>query len=351
LDGLRALAVSLVLLSHLCGADLLPESCRVFLSRFGDLGNLGVRIFFVISGFLITTLLLTERAATGRISLKNFYLRRLIRIFPAAYTYITVIGILGLIGLVSFSRTDFLSACTYTTNMFPLHKFPLAHLWTLAVEEQFYLLWPLALCLAGKRGGVLIAAGMFLIGLSSRYVALWLPDNDLFSFRSFLANADALACGCLLAGLRGRLDRWKLYTRIRRSWLYFLILVLVATHKKFGLSLGRPLDISVLNVCIVLGLDWCVCNSDKFVGRALNWRPVAFVGVLSYSLYLWQQVFLTSASFYPINVFPVNLLLTFLLAALSYYCVERQFFKLRHRLAVSALTPDGRAGAPGIPHE
>ena len=303
------------------------------------LGHFGVRIFFVLSGFLITSLLMAERSAIGRISLKNFYLRRVIRIFPAAYVFILIIGAISLTGLLQVSRADFLAACSYTMNYLQPHGWNLGHLWSLAVEEQFYLLWPAALCLVGPRRGLLVAGIFFLIGPCSRYAALcWAPDNIWISSASFLGNADSLASGCLLAGLWPRLGASKRYRGFRQSWAFLTVPLLVAGCCLWGGELFRPLAIALLNVCIALCIDWCIWNRSTVIGRVLNWGPVAFVGVLSYSLYLWQQPLLSRDS-PPLNVFPLNLLLVLALAALSYFCVEKQFLKLRHRFAAKTSSP------------
>src|SRR5262245_12713722 len=102
LDGLRAVSISLVLLGHLAGTRHFFPAAAI--GRFGDIGNLGVRIFFVISGFLITHLALREHARTGAISLKAFYIRRFLRIFPAFYIFILTTGVLALAGMVQLDR-------------------------------------------------------------------------------------------------------------------------------------------------------------------------------------------------------------------------------------------------------
>ncbi len=333
LDGLRALSIALVLFCHLCGTRSFPVS-TYFLRGIADTGNLGVRIFFVISGFLITSLLLEERAITGRISLKNFYLRRVFRIFPAGYTYIAIIGLLGLLGFCQVTRADYLAACTYTLDFVQRHDWNLGHLWSLAVEEQFYLLWPFALCVAGKKHGLLVAGIFFLIGPLSRLAGHLAPDSLAFSSFSFFCNADALASGCLLAGLWGRLGRSVRYGRFRQSWAFLAIpllaVICVVWEERWP---GGSLADLLLNVCIALGIEWCVRRRTTIIGRVLNWRPIAFVGTLSYSLYLWQQLFIDRHLFDAVHSFPLNVMLAFALAALSFFCIERPFLRLRKRFS------------------
>ena len=141
LDGWRAVSISLLLLGHSVFTPGFPSFAKAFNSQ--GTGILGVRFFFVISGFLITWLLVGEREKTGSINLNHFYARRVLRIFPVNYVHLAVLGL-----LTAFRQpaSAWLANFTYTTNFFPT-GFPTSHLWSLAVEEQFYLLWPFLLCL------------------------------------------------------------------------------------------------------------------------------------------------------------------------------------------------------------
>ena len=147
LDGLRAISISLVLLGHL-------SRTRGFVSvdlGIGDYSHLGVVVFFVISGFLITRLMLLERARTGDVSLKRFYARRALRLFPAMYTYIACVCLLWVFGVLHLHARDIWHALTYTVNFLPDRAKPIGHLWSLSNEEQFYLLWPCTFILLGPR--------------------------------------------------------------------------------------------------------------------------------------------------------------------------------------------------------
>ena len=130
LDGLRAISILLVLVGHL-------EGTRNFAPRFsewlGDYANLGVRVFFVISGFLISRLLIDEYATTKTISLYNFYARRTLRIFPAFFAYIGVIALATFLGFIYVKGPDYAYALTYTMNYYPERGWYLGHLWSLSV--------------------------------------------------------------------------------------------------------------------------------------------------------------------------------------------------------------------------
>ncbi len=132
---MRAISITLVLLSHLAGTRyFLPASV---LAPLGDLGNFGVRIFFVISGFLVTSLLLAELAKTNRVSLKKFYIRRTLRIFPAFYVFILTLVIASRVGSLPLPPGDLIHALTYTMNYRLTDTWSVRHLWSLSVEEQF----------------------------------------------------------------------------------------------------------------------------------------------------------------------------------------------------------------------
>lgn len=177
LDGMRALAVLLVLRGHLQGAlgsVPLPQAWA-----FVPGGDFGVQVFFVISGFLITHLLVGEEERAGKIAWKAFIWRRTLRIWPALYFYIACISIFAFAtGAFALKPLNILAAGTFTLNVTPFNEaWQLGHMWSLAVEEQFYLLWPLALIVFGwRRAAMLAAAGVSLIFLFRIFVLLAAPN-------------------------------------------------------------------------------------------------------------------------------------------------------------------------------
>lgn len=146
LDGLRAISIVMVLVAHASGTRLFPVPASA--GNLLGLGEFGVHVFFVISGFLITGLLLDELARTNRVDLRRFYLRRALRIFPPYYTYLAVVFLLALAGALQLAPRDMAHGLTYTSNYYPARSWFLGHTWSLSVEEQFYLLWPAVLMLA-----------------------------------------------------------------------------------------------------------------------------------------------------------------------------------------------------------
>jgi peptidoglycan/LPS O-acetylase OafA/YrhL len=330
LDGLRALSILMVLLGHLSGTRGFQ---RIDLG-IGNYAHLGVTVFFVISGFLITSLLISEQAATGRISLRLFYLRRTLRIFPASYTYLIVLCALCALGIITVRRVNLICAFTYTMNYLPSHAWQVGHLWSLSVEEQFYLLWPFAFSVLGRRKG--IGAAIAVLGLAifaragARLFLIGTPYRDLPMFPMV---ADSLASGCLLALTRTWLEKQGWYLNLFRPLPALAAVAVILILNRFtGYTVVGVLGISIINVGIALLIHRCVFKHKDSVGAFLNWRPVAFIGVLSYSLYVWQQLFLNRNSSSWINAFPQNILFAAGVALASYYMIEKPMLGLRRRL-------------------
>jgi peptidoglycan/LPS O-acetylase OafA/YrhL len=342
LDGLRAISISLVLLGHLNG-------CRGFLSfdpGIGDYAHLGVIVFFVISGFLITRLLLAEFTKTGDVSLKLFYERRFVRLFPASYAYIACVTLLWLAGIVQLRSIDLWCAVTYTMNYLLGRSWLVGHLWSLSVEEQFYLLWPVAFVLLKPRRAIWAAAGVILLGPVARSAG-WLllrgtPYRDLEMFPML---ADCLATGCLMAKMGSWLEGQGWYLRLFRPVYSIGLLALVLLVNRYmGYTVVSVLGASVINISLAILIHRSVYCSRDWVGQVLNWKPIAFVGVLSYSLYLWQQMFLNRNSTAWVNAFPQNLILAVAVALSSYFLLEKPLLRFRQRLRAY---PRNTVGSPG----
>jgi peptidoglycan/LPS O-acetylase OafA/YrhL len=318
LDGLRALSIAVVIIGHLTGTRNFPLRSLYLAALYADVA---VRAFFVISGFLITTLLLREYAESGTIHLKEFYVRRAYRILPAAYAYMILVSA---VFHASLSGKDIALAFTYLTSYSLYRPWILGHLWSLSVEEQFYFLWP-AVMVMGPR--IARRAAMATIALSPvlRIALTLLGISGTGSY--FPAVADALATGCLLAILQPTLVRCSSFF----SWRGFpVIWALTLSLPLLARPHARTFELVGLGT-LHIGLALCIQNAIVARYRALNVKPMVWIGVLSYSLYLWQQVFLDRSSQAWYTAFPVNLVLAFLVAAISYYVIERPALHLRER--------------------
>jgi peptidoglycan/LPS O-acetylase OafA/YrhL len=340
LDGWRAIAIAGVLLDH--GTSSFFRGSAWYSSL--RIGPNGVSLFFAISGFLICSRLLEEEQLFGRISLKGFYLRRACRILPAALAYLGALALLGLFGLVIVTPLEWWSCVLFFRNYLPPEWIRAGwggytiHYWSLAVEEHFYLLWPALLAFSGRVRARYLAAGL------AAAVAIWrwwdfhhqlvnryLPGL-LFPSRTDV-RLDALLLGCLAALVmaerhwRARLDR---HFTASVWWGCVLAYVLTqAITRKHDYGLQE----SVLLATLVAGT---VLHPAGIVGRILESPVMKWVGRLSYSLYLWQQLFLIPGARWPLSILqrsPWNLIAVFLLAAASYELVERPMIRLGHRLA------------------
>jgi peptidoglycan/LPS O-acetylase OafA/YrhL len=348
LDGLRALSIGLVLVGHLEGTARFPLGADEV--ALLPSAQLGVRIFFVISGYLITTLLLRELGRAGRIDLKRFYQRRAWRIFPALYLFVACLALAERLGWVQLRPHDLAHAVSYTVNYHQERAWQIGHLWSLSVEEQFYLLWPALLSLAGARRGLCLAGAYVLLAPAVR-VGCWflLPGSRAGIGETFETAADALAAGCLLAGVAPWLVKNALYRRFQGSRLFLLVpLAVYAADRVSGyVSFSYTVGETIMNAGIAVGIHWCLTFPRSPLGRLLNSRPLTWVGAMSYSLYLWQQPFLDRQHTFRFTAFPVNLAAAALLAIASYYLVERIGLRLRDRQERAQLTL--RAGSPASP--
>lgn len=333
LDGLRALSIGLVLFEHATAyKPKLTVDGRTLL-RF-EAGHFGVRVFFVISGYLISSILFAELERTGTISLARFYFRRTFRIFPAYYVYVSTVAALAYLGALRLEPGDLLTAVTYTAN-YHVGGWELTHAWSLAVEEQFYLVWPALLVALGRRRGLGVAAVVVALSplvrfVQTRYVG---SSPDLLD-RMAHTIADAMATGCLLAGFRDVLHASARYRAFQRSAWFVLVPIgaLVAGSLGPRPTVDMLVGSTMRHVLIALVIDWCITHPGGLVGKVLNARPLVFVGTLSYSLYLWQQLFLHRDASGWQHRLPVAFVLAFIAAVVSYELIEKPFLRLRDRL-------------------
>jgi peptidoglycan/LPS O-acetylase OafA/YrhL len=346
LDGLRALSIFLVIALHTLLRNTLYNQIP-FSSRLAGNGSLGVFIFFVISGYLITTLLLREREKTSTISLKSFYLRRAFRILPPLYVYVLFLAVLGYTGhLPGMNRHELIMALTLTRNYaHHVDLWALEHLWSLCIEEQFYLLWPavLVLCTLHRKGsegrdtatrialGILIAEP-FIRVLSYRY----LPG--FHNLGMFHMQADGLMFGALGTLQQGHPRFERIYTRATR-WPWLLPILLFLVLGTLTIALGNywilTAGFTLNGIVVLMWLLWLVRNPTTVLGRVMNQPVVTWIGRLSYSLYLWQTFFLHHLDRQVFgrdgwwNTFPGSWLCILAVAIVSYYCIEQPALRLR----------------------
>jgi peptidoglycan/LPS O-acetylase OafA/YrhL len=279
--------------------------------------NLGVRIFFVISGFLITTLLLKEEEKTGTISLRNFYFRRAYRILPAAFVFMLPMFVIYWHQL----RWQEMVVAAFFVMNFDFHKsWAIGHLWSLGVEEQFYFLWP-GVFKTIRTQRIKVLLGVVAVAPFVSVYCFWLKLSA-GAYGIFPTVADNLAIGCLLAIVVPRIPQIKPLLACCMVLAVAMIPLFPATsalRSTFKLLLLWP----IAQACIAGVLLHVVQTPYRF----LNVAPIAWIGKISYSLYLWQQCFTCNP-----NPRPWYLVFAALgLACASYYLVEQPMLRLRDR--------------------
>jgi peptidoglycan/LPS O-acetylase OafA/YrhL len=358
LNGLRALSIAVVIYYHLTRAGAIPDVVLPYPLGFILDGNFGVNVFFVISGFLITTILIAEERYTGTINLKNFYIRRVFRIFPAYYFVLLVYFVLQLLLILSFSKGSWLSSIFYYKYL-AVSDAETNHFWSLSVEEHFYIFWPLIFLLF-RRARLYFAFGVILLVFCCRFLgyhygqARPLFGNWVFIFQ----RVDAIMIGCLFAMYKDRIYRWMDWTRRYYLSLPLLLLALFINSPFFqelnqihGLHLGFALvplaageSISTIgNVLIAILILFSISRVNKWYAF-LNLPVMNYIGKLSYSLYLWQQLFILSSHVGILSKFPIDLICCFLAANFSYYVIELPFLKLKSRFETVKVPRAGGSG-------
>jgi len=325
LDGLRALAVGLVLFSHAHVTRGFPTHR---FARLGDrLGSLGVDVFFVLSGFLITSLLCRELARSKRISLRAFYVRRLLRIVPAYACFLLLVAMLAASAQANITTGDWVAAGTYTMNFRSNPAWEVGHLWSLSIEEHFYLLWPPLFAFLPRRVAVAALVAVLALEPGVRWAILLAAPLaashvELWTF----TRLDSIAAGCLLALLSRTDPGVRQLDQAARYWPLALVALGAAVT---GSLVSGKLDVGVTPSVIAVSIALLVWSAIRREPRFLASRAVVAIGVGSYSLYLWQEIFLNPRRGEWWNAFPQNLALTATCAALSYHLVEKPFLQLR----------------------
>ena len=321
LDAIRAIAVLLVMISH-----FIPGS-----SAIAPLGGIGVRLFFVLSGFLITGILLAARERPLADALRVFYARRFLRIFPLFYFALFVSFVLDF-GAV---RDTIWWHVTYLSNflLYSRHEFlgAVTHFWSLAVEEQFYLVWPLIVLLTPMRALPLAIAAMVLLAP----VTMLIADDPMASVLP-ISNLDALGFGALLAVPQSRR-----FVASAGLWIGVPLFTVTVIMRWLGIG-GFVRDV-VLGFMLPLASAWLISGAAKGfagLGRAVfEWRPLTYLGRISYGVYVYHALmpyFLKRL--FPIWTyttaaqFVILVAATIALAALSYRFLEQPFLALKDRL-------------------
>jgi peptidoglycan/LPS O-acetylase OafA/YrhL len=344
IDGFRAVSIATVVLAHASATGGFPAALAGLLLP----GSSGVAVFFVISGYLITALLLAEEARTGGVSLRNFYVRRVFRILPALLVYVAFVAAYDACRGFQISRVVYANALTFTTGVFafPPDGWLLQHTWSLAVEEQFYLVWPLAFVWFSMRRRFVVAAVILVVDPVIRAAACLM--HRLTLFHSSLGWADAIMWGCFAAlTAHAHPVVAKRIVSYRPTVVRLVALAVFVTVGKLMWagrlgSIVLPFGATLDGVTIAYLIVSYVEGPPDLAARLLARPAVVRLGVLSYSLYLWQQFFTVHEQHLHIvdlplwKSFPWNVAASLFFAGLSYSLVEAPMLRMRRRYLSSS---------------
>lgn len=345
LYGLRALSIIMVVFSHIRYQSFMHISTTFPYGIFSD-GAMGVNFFLIISGFLITKLLIDEENNNQYVNIKFFYIRRVLRIFPAYYFLLFCYFIFQAFNILHINSSSWMSSIFYY-KYFELTDWQTSHLWSLSVEEHFYLFWPLIFKYAKKQRSIFCIGTIFIVIIHKIFVYVFNYTDAHFvsAGETLIMRLDALMIGCLIA------LNWPLIINFIKTHKFpkftpIIILILIsflssdipqqlatAYHLKLG-KLFVPLGIGnsyglVVNLLFGLLMIYSITSVDLWV-NFLNNKVLVYIGKLSYSIYLWQQFFLSKFQIFY-DSFPLNILGILVMAMFSYYLIEKPVLKFKDR--------------------
>jgi peptidoglycan/LPS O-acetylase OafA/YrhL len=344
LDGWRAVAITGVITYHIHQISVRSINLR----PIQDVGAFGVQLFFAISGILICSRLIAEENLTGTISLRNFYLRRIFRIQPAALVYLVVIGCLARAHVIAFSLRTWLAALFSVRNFYGSNPYDgsiyTAHFWSLGVEEHFYLLLPILLLLTKGKKRIALFTMISIVGV------IWTMSNLHVHLASARSGRTDLSISWLLVPATLSLflniptvrDQ---FTKVLRPVPLILLVLLGAMTLVFVMKL-RFINMFLCASVSPMVLS-TVLHPNSLPGRILESWPLRAVGKISYSLYLWQQIFCLNSGEIPLagfplsylQVIPTSLVATLVCAIFSYFFVEKPLIRCGHYLSNARRSP------------
>jgi len=343
LDALRALAAMAVMAEHFPQQELIPW--QVF--QLGYIGLLGVLLFFVLSGYLITGILLSSRPSPFQTALKRFYIRRTLRIFPIYHLTLLILFVVGLPSVTGYIFWHALYVSNVLFVLQPQVAAPIAHLWTLSVEEQFYLIWPFLIL--GVPYKLLLRVILWAIGIGIGWKALIIETvaDHLAGGLVVFSCLDSLALGALLAYIEQDESLCLKRQNILSGLLATGSVVILTQAVLLMTDSGRGLVLVTAYLGPSLVFVWLVGRAavgfKGWFGAVLDWSPLRYLGKISYGVYLYHYFmprvieslikFLGFAQPGNLSAALLAFLLTLLAAALSWHLVEKPISVLKEKLS------------------
>ncbi len=334
-DSLRAVSIILVLSSHLGLYALLPQYDYIQ-ERIWPIisGTTGVQIFFTLSGFLITKILIAEKGKYNSIDFKNFYIRRFLRLLPPLVIFYVAILFLMNAHQIASTKIGFLYSIFYLYNFVPktYYTSELGHTWSLALEEQFYIIWPILIHFIQKKKMLLrIITLMIILCFVSYYVLDYFKMNDnYYMMRFFIPAVAPILIGSYFSILlQSNLEKWKNFFHENKKIFIYSILLFI--FPLYGFAFLLKFAFIFQSIGIGLFLSWIFFNQESRTTTVLNKPILNFIGKISYGIYVYQGLFLTTGPSGElwIQQFPQNILLTVGIAILSYFLLEQPILKMK----------------------
>lgn len=339
LDGWRAVAILAVICQHDSLHSIGPFTTE-WLFQHG--GWSGVDLFFAISGLLICSRLLEEERVFGRISLRNFYIRRAFRILPPALAYLGVIAVLISTGVLHIGWRELLGSALFLRNYSSImgklgpDSYFVGHFWSLAVEEHFYLILPAMLLLTRRGWRVPVLLGFSLIVAAHRFQVLGSrPWGEV------LFHSDIRLDGLLIPAAFAVFAQSSKARETMRKWLRFWPFLLIPVMILYSRWEGSFWQMTLVAVLIPMAVLGAVLNPNGYLALTLEWAPFKYLGRISYGVYLWQELLFTRHVNLgnPLGILestPLRYAATLGIAMASYHFLERPLIKMGHKLAPPA---------------
>ena len=346
-DGIRGVAVIFVVLTHLGVWTSLEKKGQLSHSMTTLVhGGAGVQAFFILSGFLITLLLIHEHEQYSKISVKNFIVRRTLRIFPLYILFLLIVTCLHIFGKNVTTWQSLYYAYLYIYNFVPKSVYTafMGHTWSLAVEEHFYLVWPFLFYYAYPKykNIILVLLVVFIMqAIVNQYYFLSgsLAKHYFIARWSFIGGYP-IALGCLMAILF-KTDKYKILKSIMSKPLFlFAGLMLYSNALYISYNFQNIYDVAINGDIRTVGmlciLMWILTNQNSIFIKILELKPLQYIGKISYGIYMYQGLFLSTG---PTRIIgqswppeqSVGLALLMITAPLSYHYFEKPFLKLKGR--------------------